>query len=95
MLSTCWHAHAARPSGLPFLARSRSYKYLALATLAAAAFISWLTGVALTLRPDVTSVWLCILLFFVIRFCSSAGRIFSGRGGFGQWGGDRAAVVSR
>ena len=67
---------------------------LALATLAAAAFISWLTGVALTLRPDVTSVWLCILLFFVIRFCSSAGRIFSGRGGFGQWGGDRAAVVS-
>ena len=75
--------------GFLFLERSRSYKYLALATLAAAAFISWLTGVALTLRPDVTSVWLCILLFFVIRFCSSAGRIFSGRGGFGQWGGDR------
>ena len=47
--------------------------------------IGWLTGIALSLRPDVSSVWICILLFFLVRLATSAGRIFSGRGGFGEW----------
>ncbi|EOD38450.1 hypothetical protein EMIHUDRAFT_224522 [Emiliania huxleyi CCMP1516] len=62
-----------------------SYKYLALATLSTAIAIGWLTGIALSLRPDVSSVWICILLFFLVRLATSAGRIFSGRGGFGEW----------
>ena len=44
-----------------------------------------LTGLALTVRPQVSTVWLGITLFFAVRFATSAGRIFSGRGGFGQW----------
>ena len=47
--------------------------------------IGWLTGIALSLRPDVSSVWICILIFFLVRLATSAGRIFSGRGGFGEW----------
>ena len=44
-----------------------------------------LTGLALTVRPQVSTVWLGITLFFAVRFATSAGRIFSGRGGFGRW----------
>ena len=44
-----------------------------------------LTGLALTVRPQVSTVWLGITLFFAVRFSTSAGRIFSGRGGFGRW----------
>ena len=46
---------------------------------------TYLTGLALTVRPQVSTVWLGITLFFAVRFSTSAGRIFSGRGGFGQW----------
>ena len=46
---------------------------------------TYLTGLALTVRPQVSTVWLGITLFFAVRFATSAGRIFSGRGGFGQW----------
>ena len=67
------------------LGAGRSYKYLALATLTSALSVMGLTGLALTVRPQVSTVWLGITLFFVVRLTTSAGRIFSGRGGFGQW----------
>ena len=63
----------------------RDSKYLALATLTSALSVMGLTGLALTVRPQVSTVWLGITLFFVVRLTTSAGRIFSGRGGFGQW----------
>ena len=67
------------------LGAGRSYKYLAVATTASALAVMGLTGLALTVRPQVSTVWLGITLFFAVRFSTSAGRIFSGRGGFGQW----------
>lgn len=68
------------------LGAGRSYKYLSLMTLINSVAIGSLCRLAIAVRPDPSSAWLCILLFFTVRLATSAGRIFSGRGGFGQFG---------
>ena len=68
------------------LGAGRSYKYLALMTLLNSVAVGALCRLAIAARPDASSAWLCILLFFVLRLATSAGRIFSGRAGFGQFG---------
>ena len=63
-----------------------SYKYLALRTLTTAVGICALARAAILARPLPSSAWACICLFFVLRLCTSAGRIFfTTRSGFGSW----------
>ena len=61
----------------------RSYRYLASMTLANALAVCVATRSALLLRPDASSAWACIVLFFMLRFTTAAARIlFTPRGGF-------------
>ena len=94
----CYYTHAAlatprrdtQPNALceaVLLGAGRSYKYLSLMTLLNSVAIGSLCRLAIAARPDASSAWLCILLFFTMRLATSAGRIFvSGRGGFGHFG---------
>ena len=62
----------------------KSYKYLALSTLANSLFVMNACRLALA-RPGATPIaaWLCILLFFGMRLSSAVFRLFfSGRSGF-------------
>ena len=65
------------------LGAGRSYRYLAISTLASAVTISALTRVTLAARPVPSSAWALIFLFFSARFTSAARRVFcSAKGGF-------------
>ena len=66
------------------LGAGRSYRYLALATLANAVAVAALTRAAIAARPTPSSAWACITVFFVLRISFAAGRIFgTRRGGLG------------
>jgi Na+-driven multidrug efflux pump len=74
------------------LGAGRSYKYLALTTLTNALAICALATAALNIRPMLSSAWICIFAFFILRFSCSAGRLFrSDSSGFGRWAGSEAS----
>lgn len=68
------------------LGAGRSYKFLALSTLANAVFIGTLTRAAILARPHPSSAWACIALFFCLRIANAGRRLRNPRSGFGTWG---------
>ena len=65
------------------LGAGRSYKFLASMTLANALGLGAATHLALRLRPDPTTAWVCIISFFALRVTTAGLRLFSPAGGFG------------
>ena len=65
------------------LGAGRSYKFLASMTLANALSLGAATHLALRLRPDPTTAWVCIISFFALRVTTAGLRLFSPAGGFG------------